>query len=275
MRGVIGADTIDRAVGQACQARFHIAPAAQRRAHFEVRVEAAQAFVGEREMMRADLRGHAHLAQFCPANDFHAAAAGNVHHMDPPAGGFGQQDVAADHHIFRRAGHAGQTQQQRNEPLVHHAPLGQFAHFGMIENWAVEHQRIFERPPHQFGVVNRRPVVGETDRAGLNELAELGKFLPFAIFADAGDDVHVALIGPRRLMLNEFDAGLRIDRRLGIGHAGDRGKSAGQCRRGAGGDRFIFLAPGSRRWTCMSISPGETILPVASMIRSCPLGETS
>ena len=33
--------------------------------------------------------------------------------------------------------------------------------------------------------------------------------------------------------------------------------------------------PGSRRWTCMSISPGETILPAASMIRSCPLGDTS
>src|SRR5438105_1299642 len=32
--------------------------------------------------------------------------------------------------------------------------------------------------------------------------------------------------------------------------------------------------PGSRRWTCMSISPGQTILPAASIIRK-PLHSTT
>ncbi len=113
----------------------------------------------------------------------------------------------------------------------------------MVEDRLVEHQAVFERPAHQLGVVDRSAVVAEGDGAGLHQLPDLGQFLPFAVLADAGHDEHVAIVGPGGLVLDELDRGLRVDRRLGVGNAGDRRESAGQRRGRAGGDRFVLFAP--------------------------------
>ena len=131
-----------------------------------------------------------------------------MHDMQPAAGGFGQGDIAAGHHVFGHGRHAGQPENQRDQPFVHHAALGQFADFGVIEDRLIEHLAIFERPPHQLGIVDRGAVVAEGHGAGLHQLADLGQFLPFAVLADAGHDVDIAVVCTGRLMLDEFDRGL-------------------------------------------------------------------
>ena len=192
--------------------------------------------------MRTNLRGHAHAARLGPANQVDAAAGRDVHHVHAAAGGIGQRDVAGSHDVFGRGRHARQTQDHRDEPFVHDAALGQLAHFGMIQNWLVEHLAVFECPAHQLGVVDRGAIVAEGHGAGLHELANFGQFLAFAILADAGHDEHVALIGPGGQMLDELDRGLGVDRRLGVGNAGDRSESAGDRGAGAGEDGFVLFA---------------------------------
>jgi hypothetical protein len=100
-----------------------------------------------------------------------------------------------------------------------------------------------ERAPHEFRVINRCTVVGESDRAGLHELTQFGKFLPLTVLTHAGNDIQIAIVCPRGLVLNKFDAGLRIEWRIGVRHAGDRSETARQGRGRARGNRLIFLAP--------------------------------
>ena len=109
-----------------------------------------------------------------------------MHHVQAAAGGLGQGDVAAGHHVFGGGGDARQAQHQRDQPFVHHAALGQLADLGVVEHRLVEHQAIFEGPPHQLGVVDRGAVVAEGDRPGLDQLADLGQLLSLAVLADAG-----------------------------------------------------------------------------------------
>ena len=90
-----------------------------------------------------------------PAHGVDAVDRGDVHHVQPAAGGLGQGDVAAGHHVFGGGGNAGQAQHQRDQPLVHHAVLGQLADLGVVEHRLVEHQAVLEGPAHQLGVVNR------------------------------------------------------------------------------------------------------------------------
>ena len=123
-----------------------------------------------------------------------------------------------------------------------------------------------KRPAHQFGIVDRGTVVAEGDGPGVDELPDLGQFLALAPFADAGHDEHVAIVGPGGLVVDEFDACLAC-------------RSAARCwecrrslvkppaRAAAVPVAMVSSSsrPGSRRWTCMSISPGETIFPAASI----------
>ena len=194
--------------------------------------------------MRRGLGGHAHAAALRPAHGIDAAGGRNVHDVHPPAGRLGQGDVAAGHHVFGRGGHAGQPEHQRDQPLVHHAALGQLADFGVVEDRLVEHQAVFERPAHQLGIVDRRAVVAEGDGPGLDQLADFGQFLPFAVLADAGHDKDVAMIGPGGLVPDELDRGLAVDRRIGVRDAGDRGEAAGQRgRRAASGSSRLPRGP--------------------------------
>jgi hypothetical protein len=125
---------------------------------------------------------------------------------------------------------------------VHHAAGGQLEDLLVGKEGLVEHPAVLEDPPHQLGVGDRGAVVAEGDRPGLDELADLGELLALAVLACAGDDEHVAGIGPRGLLMDELDRRLRVDRRLGVGDAGDAREPAGQGGPGAGLDRLVFLA---------------------------------
>ena len=72
-------------------------------------------------------------------------------------------------------------------------PCGQLEDLGVNEHGLVEHLAVFEGPPHDLGGVDRRAVVGERDRAALDEPAELGQFLPLAVLGHRADREDVAV----------------------------------------------------------------------------------
>ena len=78
----------------------------------------------------------------------------------------------------------------------------------MVQDRLVEHQAVFEGPPHQLGVVDRGAVVAEGHRAGLDQLADFGQLLALAVLADAGDDEDVAVVGLGGLVADELDRAL-------------------------------------------------------------------
>ncbi len=62
-----------------------------------------------------------------------------------------------------------------------------------------------------------------------------------------GDCTHGKHMGEARalgLAIDELDARIVVERRLGVGHAADGGEPAGDRRGGAGGDGFFFFLAG-------------------------------
>ena len=138
--------------------------------------------------------------------------------------------------------HAAQAELRADEALVHHAALGEFEDLGVDEHGLAEHLAVFERPPHDLGGVDRRAVVGERDRAALDQPAELGQFLPLAVLGHRADREDVAVAGALGLLDDELGGHARVEGRLGVRHARDRRDAAGDGRGRAGGDGLVLLA---------------------------------
>ena len=71
---------------QAGQDRLHVVLGAQRRRHLVIAVESAQAFVGQREVMRTGFAADADAALLAAANQFDAAGRGDVQDVHAAAG---------------------------------------------------------------------------------------------------------------------------------------------------------------------------------------------
>src|SRR6516225_10137000 len=112
----------------------------------------------------------------------------------------------------------------------------------MAEDGLVEHLAVFHRAPHDLGADDRRAVVGEGDGAAFDESADLGEFLAVSALGDGADGKDVGVAGAFGLQIDELRRRLAVQRRLGVGHAGDGRDAAGQRRRRAGADRLVLLA---------------------------------
>ena len=152
----------------------------------------------------------------------------------PPVS-LGQGDFAVDHDLFGRGRHAAQPQPHALEALVHDAAARQLQVLGMAEDRLVEHAAVFHGAAHDLGADDRRTVVGEGDRAALDETADLGQFLALAPLGDGADGKDVGVAGPLGLQVDELGRRLAVQGRLGVGHARHRRDAAGQRRRRAGG----------------------------------------
>ena len=121
VRRVVGRDGVDDAVVQGADDGLAIGFGAQRRIHLGVRVvglaffrtdrgrRARDRFIGQREVVRRRLGGHADAAAFRFTDRADAAGGADVRHVQPRAGQLGEEDVALDHRDFRSRGRAGQT----------------------------------------------------------------------------------------------------------------------------------------------------------------------
>jgi hypothetical protein len=167
---VVGGEHLDSVVLEARDDRLDVAPGAQGGVHLVVRVEGAEPLVGQGEMVRARLGRHAHPAPLAFADQLDRAGRRDVLDMEPAAGDLGQADVARDHDVLGRRGHAAEAEPHRLEPLVDHAADGQLGNLAVLHDDAVEHFRVFQRPAHQGGRPDRRAVVSKRDRAAGHQL---------------------------------------------------------------------------------------------------------
>ena len=69
---------------------------------------------------------------------------------------------------------AGEAEPGRDLALVHHAVAGEVRVGGVVHDQRAEVARVGQRAAHDARVGQRAPAVGEADRAGFLEEAELG-----------------------------------------------------------------------------------------------------
>ena len=161
--------------------------------------------------------------------------------MQPSAGELGQRDVAADHDLFRRPGHALQAEPQRMQALVHHAALNKVGRLRMMQQHAVEHAGVLQCPTHHLRRGDRAFAIRQCDGAAVDDLRDLGEFLALASFRDRADRHDAGHASPLRLQHNQFGRGAGVHRRIGLAKSPDHGEAAGDCCGRRGRDCLVFL----------------------------------
>ena len=91
VRGVVGGDDVDGAVGQAGAQRLDVGGGAQRRVDLVDRVVGRGQLVGEQQVVRGDLGGDVPAARLGPADDLDRAGRGDVADVQPGADVRGEQ----------------------------------------------------------------------------------------------------------------------------------------------------------------------------------------
>ena len=177
MRGVIGGDDVDGAVGEGGADRENIRLGAQRWVDLEAGVVAAHRLVGEKEVVRRDLGGDTDAAGLRPAQHLHRPCRRHVTDVQPGPGVLGEQHVPGDDRLLGDRGPAGEPELPADGPFVHLGTLGQPGFLRMLRDDSTERRRVLERSPHEEGVVNALPVVGEDPHGGatLRHSADLSK----------------------------------------------------------------------------------------------------
>ena len=122
---------------------------------------------------------------------------------------------------------------------MHVAAGHQIGVFGVGDDRAVEHGRIFQAGQKQVAAGHVMPVFRYRHRAGQLHVTDLRQFLAFHPLGHRPDysDPHDAVAaGPFAQTLNQYRA---IDRGPGVGHAGHHGKTAGSGSLRAGHNVFL------------------------------------
>ena len=240
---MVGGDGIDRAVGERDQNRLAIGRRAQRRIHLEIRVVLADVLVDQREVMRRDFAGHARLGALAAAYGLQRVGRGKMRHVQARfANLLRERHVAIDDGRFGGRRHAAQSQTETRRSRVHRAILGDARIFRVLHHRKIQLGAEAQRHAHHVIVENRLAVVGDGDRSGALQGAEIGeRSAPAAARGgcDRKDVDHRPALGipqPRHPLR-------RIDHGRGVGHGANRSESSGGSRgRSAGDGLFVTLA---------------------------------
>jgi hypothetical protein len=104
-----------------------------------------------------------------------AVADGDVRDVEPRLRQGRELDVAGDHGRLGDGGPAGEAEARRGPPLVHLAAPDEVRVLLVDDDREVEHRGVLEGTPHQVGVHDGLPVVGDRDDPlGLHQ-ADLGE----------------------------------------------------------------------------------------------------
>jgi hypothetical protein len=158
-----------------------------------------------------------------------------------PAGQRDEPQVALDHDGLRFRRDAGQAEAARHLALVHHPAERQVGVLGVVHHEAVEIAGVAQDQPHQLGVGDRVLAVGEGERAGLAQEADLGHLLAGEAFGERRHRMDVDDGRVARAPLDEIDQRDVVDRRLGVGHDDDGGDATGGGGAAAGRQRLAML----------------------------------
>src|SRR5690606_8772787 len=100
VRGVVGGDRVDGAVGQRGPQRVDVLARADRRVDLEDRVVGGHHGVVQVEVVRGDLGGHPHAAGLGGPDQLDRAPRGDVRDVQPRPDPGGQDQVAGDHDLL-------------------------------------------------------------------------------------------------------------------------------------------------------------------------------
>ena len=193
VRRVVGGDEVYDAVAQALYHRVHIRLLAQGRVDLgggivgggrkrrvspgavnAIGSPAKNRLVGQREVVRSNLRGYIHHALLLgAAHQFQRARCAQVRHMIASSGEPGQVDVAGNHDVLGGVGDALYAQTIGYPALVHRAAVEQLRLFAVVDDGQAHRGAVAERLAHDIGIGDRVAVVAEAHCARLGEFAHL------------------------------------------------------------------------------------------------------
>ena len=170
---MVGYDHVDQAVGQRIDEFEPLALAAQRRAQFQESAVVADVDFVEREIVDGDAAsdGKAIVAragdrrQRKPVRDEGAVVA--------CAGQRDEPEIAIEHDRLGLAGNSGQPEPARALALRHHTLAGEVTILAIVHDQRAEIARVGQGAAHGLRVGDGVRAVGEGDRAGLGEHADL------------------------------------------------------------------------------------------------------
>ena len=130
-------------------------------------------------------------------------------------------DVAIEHDRLRLARYSGKPEAGCGLALIHDAAAGEVRIFQVVYDQCVEVARVGEGVPHHLRALQRAATLGEGDRAGFLQQAELGELLAgeparHRCHRVDADDGRVA-----RAAEDEIDQRRIVDHRIGVGHRHD------------------------------------------------------
>ena len=163
-----------------------------------------------------------------------------------PAREFREIDVPRDHRGLRGVRDPAQAERGGHGAFVHH-PSGRERHvLRMLKDGDPEGLRVLEQAPHERRIVDRVSIVGDRDRARLDEAADFGHLLAGEAERGGGHGAHarpaLSLPGPApRLFPHEADRGGVVERRIRVRHRPDRREAARRRGLRARADRLLVL----------------------------------
>ena len=243
MRGVIGDDTVERAVLQPLLYRLYVLRLAHGRVHFRVCVIGKDDVVRQRKIMRAGLRRDGYAARLRVAQQPDAALRGHMADMHALAQRFRKYDLAGDHHFFRGARNTFQPGKGAVISFVHAAAVRKRFILAVREADKPEIGRIFHTEAHHARGGNGFSVVAQSHGARFLHLSDLGERFALLPFRDGADRPHLAqpdFFCPRD---NIADHGGIVTYGLRVGHAAHLREPAAHGRGRAAGDVFLILKP--------------------------------
>ena len=180
---------------------------AQRGIDFCCRIKPINCFIGQHQMMRRGFRRDLHTALFGGADDLDRPFAADMSDMNRRPGIFSQQDIARNRDIFGDRRATGNPQHRRNCAFVHITAGHQIGVFGVGDDRAVEHGRIFQAGQKQVAAGHVMPVFRYRHRTGQLHITDLRQFFAFHPLGHRPDhtDPHDAVAaGPFAQTLNQY-----------------------------------------------------------------------
>ena len=155
-----------------------------------------------------------------------------------------QPKVALEHDGLGRLRHADQAEARGELAFVHHAFADEIRILGVMHDQHVEVAGIDQRAPHHLGVGDAFRAVGEGDRAGGLEQADLGHLLALEPLGQRRHRMHMGDAVVARSPQHEVEDGRVVDHGRGVGLADDGGDAAGNRSLARGGDGLAALGAG-------------------------------
>ena len=140
-----------------------------------------------------DAAGDGQAVALGAADDVERRGAGNLRGVVAAAGQRGQADVALDDDDLGLLGNAGKAEAGRHLALVHHAAADEVRVGRVVHDQRVEIAGIGESAAHDGGIGDGVAAVGEADRAGLLQQAELGHLVAVEPLGQRGGRIDADL----------------------------------------------------------------------------------